>query len=446
MERVALVRFHEHLTENGLWEFFQSAYRQGHSTETALLKVSNDILGAMDSQNVTLLIMLDLSAAFDTIDHGILLHRLSERLGIKDAALNWIKSYLSDRHQYVSVDGKSSKQTPLTTGVPQGSVLGPFLFVTYTTPIGDIVKQHGLKYHIYADDTQLYFSFSAGSKVTSDMAISKCVNCALEVRRWMLKNMLKVNMSKTEVIILGTWQQRAKLDLEHLHILDSDIAVSEKVKNLGVLLDSDMSMDKQISNVCRSANCHLRSVRAVSKYLPRDALKTAIHSSVTSRLDTANSLLAGICRCRKTQDSVTCYCKIQRLQVVQNNAARVIVNIWNSDHITPVIKNLHWLPIRERIQFKILTLVHKCLLGLAPPYLSELIKVYMPGKNLRSKDRGIVLKVPKTKLVTGGDRMYSTLGPILWNSLPAHLRRADISHESFRKSLKTHMFKQAYGG
>ncbi len=145
-----------------LHELLQSAYKKAHSTETALLKVQDDLLMKKDTQHVSILILLDLSAAFDTIDHCKLLQRLSQHIGVKGTALQWFQSYLSDRKQAVKIGEAVSDSKPLTCGVPQGSVLGPILFTIYTLPLDDILRCHGMGYHMYADDTQLYLSFKAG--------------------------------------------------------------------------------------------------------------------------------------------------------------------------------------------------------------------------------------------------------------------------------------------
>ena len=158
VERVVVVRLNQHLTKNGLHEILQSAYKQNHSTETALLKVQNDLLMAIDIYRGAVLILLDLSAAFDTIDHTILLHRLHE-LGIRDAALDCFKSYFSQRRQSVVINGTRSSHRNLSFGVPQGSVLGPILFTLYTTPLGAIARKYQLNCRRYANDTQLYMAF-----------------------------------------------------------------------------------------------------------------------------------------------------------------------------------------------------------------------------------------------------------------------------------------------
>ena len=143
-------------------ETFQSAYKEFHSNETALLRVHNDILCSLDQNKSVILLLLDLSAAFDTVDHAILISRLSNRFGVKGTALAWFKSYLTSRQQFVNVKDGMSSRRPLLRGVPQGSVLGPLLYLVYVyiAPIADIIKNHDLLYHLYFNDTQLYISLN----------------------------------------------------------------------------------------------------------------------------------------------------------------------------------------------------------------------------------------------------------------------------------------------
>ena len=155
IERAVAFQLNDYLTVNGLNEVFQSAYKKNHSSESALLRVTNDILRAIDDNSSTILLLLDLSSAFDTVDHSILLNRLEHRFGMKDTPLNWFRSYFSNRKLCVSNRESTSSCRNLEFGVPQGSVLGPILYVLYTAPLGDILREHGVKYHLYADDTQM---------------------------------------------------------------------------------------------------------------------------------------------------------------------------------------------------------------------------------------------------------------------------------------------------
>ena len=155
-EKMAMKRLYGHFDENNLREPLQSAYRPGHSTETALVKVFNDCLTMIDKKQCVLLVLLDLSAAFDTVDHSVMLQRLEKLFGVTGSALEWLRSYFSERFQRVVVGDSSSKPVELTTGVPQGSVVGPGAFSAYTKPLGSIIREHESDLHLYADDTQLY--------------------------------------------------------------------------------------------------------------------------------------------------------------------------------------------------------------------------------------------------------------------------------------------------
>ena len=169
IERIVCVQLVNHLDKNGLYEVFQSAYRQLHSRETALLRVQNDILQAVDSRGGAILVLLDLSAAFDTINHEKLIRTLDIYCGIRGDPLKWFLSYLKVRAQSVQIGSTFSREQNLLFGVPQGSVLGPVLFTIYTTPLGRIIQRHGLTYHLYADDTQLYMAFKPSDGFPSVM-------------------------------------------------------------------------------------------------------------------------------------------------------------------------------------------------------------------------------------------------------------------------------------
>ena len=176
----------EHVARSGLYPLLQSAYRAGHSTETALLKMQNDILLAMDRQHVTLLVLLDLSAAFDTVDHRVLLRRLEVTYGITGTALQWFRSYLTGRTQRVYINQTYSDDFPLPHGVPQGSCLGPLLFTMYASKLFEVVKNHLPNIHAYADDTQIYLSFKPDSTAGEQEAITALQDCISDIRSWMI--------------------------------------------------------------------------------------------------------------------------------------------------------------------------------------------------------------------------------------------------------------------
>ncbi|XP_073702519.1 uncharacterized protein [Garra rufa] len=412
--------------QNNIFEEFQSGFRPHHSTETALVKITNDLLLASDQGCVSLLVLLDLSAAFDTIDHDILIDRLQNYTGIQGQALRWFRSYLSDRYHFVYLNGESSQLSPVKYGVPQGSVLGPLLFSIYMLPLGNIIRKYGISFHCYADDTQLYIS----TRLDETSNLAKLTECVKNVKDWMTNNFLLLNSDKTEILLIG--QKNSTQNLLNCNLqLDGCTVISSTVKNLGVILDSNLSLENHISYVTKTAFFHLRNIAKLRNMLPVSDAEKLVHAFMTSRLDYCNALLGG---CPASS--------INKLQVVQNAAARVLTRSRKYDHITPILQSLHWLPIRFRITYKILLLTYKALNGLAPAYLTSLLLRYKPSRSLRSQNSGLLV-VPRIAKSTKGGRAFSHLAPKLWNSLFDNVRGSDTL-SMFKSRLKTHLFSQAF--
>ena len=221
LEKIVAKRLNAHIEEHLLSNHVQSAYKRFHSTETALLKIHNDIICNMDNGKVTALTLLDLSASFDTIDHATLLERLHGHFGISGTVMQWFKSYISNRQQHVHIDGSLSCPQDVHFGVPQGSVLGPFLFCLYTTSISKIITTHDVSHQMYGDDTQVYIELSQSD---THKSISSLSDCLTDISIWMKSSKLKLNSDKTEFIIIGTKQQRHKLSNHFpVKLLDNDI-------------------------------------------------------------------------------------------------------------------------------------------------------------------------------------------------------------------------------
>ena len=201
----------QHISDNNLMEAMQSANKSGHNTETALVKVKADLPHATNHQEVVCLVLLDLSLAFDTVDHYLLLQKLEDCIGIKETALEWIRSYLTGRTQKVSIGSVMSSPVTLTSGVPQGSVLRPYLFTLYTCQLGTICIKHDINYHLYTDDQQIYLSFKLVKSGDKENCRRRLEACIAEIREWMTANMLKLNDDKSELIIFGTKQQLTKI-------------------------------------------------------------------------------------------------------------------------------------------------------------------------------------------------------------------------------------------
>ena len=423
IEKVVANQFTNHLKDNNLLEDFQSAYKQFHSTETALLRVSNDILRSIDNKQCVALTLLDLSAAFDTIDHNILLKILKNNLGIRDTALHWFKSYLMNRTQCVSIDNAQSEPLDLPYGVPQGSVLGPLLFCAYTTHLGNIINRHNLQYHIYADDTQIYISFKVKD---SQNAIQMLEHCIAEIRTWMAENKLKLNDDKTEFILISS--PHNSTEINHLKIkIGEETVTSSSARNLGVVFDSLFNMETHITSVCQSCYFHLRNIGTIRPFLNNDIAAQSIHLFATSKLDYCNSLIANL-----PEKSIS------SLRKVQNTAVRIITRCDIKDKITPHLKELHWLPIHLRIEYKISLFTFKILNGLAPQYLCTLLNFKTTPHSLRSESKK-ELVIPRARTTSYGDRAFSVIAPKLWNELPEDIRDETLL-KSFKSKLKTYLF------
>ena len=247
-----------------------------------------------------------------------------------------------------------------------------------------------------------------------------------EIKEWMSNNYLKLNDAKTEFIVFGSTQQRRKVTIPSLNVGGTIIAAVDQVRDLGLLLDTGMSMDAHIRNCTRLSVFHLRNIRCIRKYLNLHATKQLVHAFITSHLDMFNASLFGLPQSR-----------VAKLQKIQNAAARLVTGARSSCHITPILKELHWLPVKQRIVFKLLITTYKVLNGLAPEYLLELIQRHVPRRSgLRSNQMLNLLEVRSRR--SWGDRAMSIAAPRVWNSIPNHIR---TSHNlaTFKTAAKTYL-------
>ena len=320
------------------------------------------------------------------------------------------------------MDTCSSRTHKIKCGVPQGSILGPILFNLYMLPLGDVIRRHGIDFHSYADDTQLYIAVSPDDLEP----VNTLLNCILDINSWMAENFLQLNQDKTEVLFIGPEDKR-----EIISSKMQNFKPSQCVRNLGVLFDSELNFIPHIKNVTKTGFYHLKNIARVRPFLSPASTEVLMHAFISSRLDYCNALLSGLPK--KT---------ISNLQLLQNSAARVLTRTRGREHITPILKSLHWLPVRFRIDFKVLLVVYKCLNGLGPSYLSDMLLRYEPSRTLRSSGTGLLM-VPKIRTKTHGEAAFQHYGPRLWNSLPETLRAAETVGV-FKKRLKTHLFTLAF--
>ena len=427
IERLCLARMVPHIAATGNFNPLQSAYRKQHSTETALLKILDDLNKVVNSKKTAALVGLDLSAAFDTIEHDILIERLRTVFGVSGEALMWIETYLRGRKQYVMAGGERSTHSECDFGVPQGSVLGPFLFSIYVSPIVDIIAAHGVQFHQYADDTQLYLA------IQSEEDLARLEKCTLAVRDWFTENGMLLNPDKSEVLLVASQRKVKKVEPgSGVSVAGTKIAYSETLKSLGVTLDQSLTFDQHVQGVVKASNYHIRALRHIRPMLDREVANTIACSIVSTRLDYCNSLLYG-----------TKVSNIKKLQRVQNSLARVVACSNLRDHITPVLKELHWLPVKQRIEYKVALVTHKILATGQPPYLAELVSAYKPGRpGLRSATK-CQLTIPTGLGTTAGQRTFTSAAEDVWKHLPLHIKSAKCL-TIFKTRLKTELFKTAF--
>ena len=274
-------------------------------------------------------------------------------------------------------------------------------------------------FHFYADDTQLYLSFDSLSGEGQASAVHSIEACASDIDEWMKLNKLKLNSDKSELLVISS-KYRPRPSLDSISISEQVVKSSVSARNLGFIVDDSLSLEEHVHSISKSCYYHIRRIAKIQKY-----------AFITCRLDNGNALLYGLPKYL-----------IQRLQAVQNCAARLVACKPRYARATPILRELHWLPVESRIIFKILLLVYKSLNNLAPAYINSLLKNYKPSRNLRSVDQGL-LTIPRSNQRTYGDRAFSVAAPKLWNALPLDIRNSG-SITLFKCKLKTFLFKKYY--
>ena len=381
-----------------------------------MLRVCSDFLKAADTRRVTLLSSIGMSAAFDCVDHSILMQRLQSTVGLFGVVLDWIKSFLSDLAQQLSTIGDAGRFFRRASSLVLARAL---LYILYTADLANVVAKHGLSLHQYADDCQ--HEHSSWWRPSCCKLLSTCL---VDVEAWLKASRLRLNPAKIQVMWLGSQHLLlSRLDIVHVLILSSCIGVQNTARDLGVL-------GEHVASVSRSGYYQLRQLRTEVRCLSEDATKTLVQAFTVSRLDYCNALFLAS---RTVFPPAICAercCKVPTLL----------------QRYSPVHRQLHWLPLRQRVVFKIATLVYRSLPGHAPWYLADDCQLVTDARArlLRSTDTR-TLTVHRT-FSCFGDRTFAAAVTKLWNSLPSDLRKADLSYSRFRQSLKTFSFGQSdYG-
>ncbi len=290
-------------------------------------------------------------------------------------------------------------------------------------PLSQIMRKNQIAYHSYADDTQIYLALSPNDYSPID-SLCQCID---EINSWMCQNFLQLNKEKTEVIAFGNKDEVLKVNA----YLDSrGQTTKNQVRNLGVILETDLSFSSHVKAVTKSAYYHLKNIARIRCFVSSQDLEKLVHAFITSRVDYCNGLLTGLPK--KT---------IRQLQLIQNAAARILTRTRKSEHITPVLRSLHWLPVTFRIDFKVLLLVYKSLNGIGPKYMADMLTEYKPNRPLRSLGSS-QLEIPRVH-TKQGESAFSYYAARSWNQLPEEIKCAKTL-ATFKSGLKTHLFSCAF--
>ena len=417
-EKLVYNQLYEYLNSNDLLAPSQSGFRSLHSTATALLKCTNDWYSSLDVGKHVGVIFVDLKKAFDTVDHKILVQKLAH-YGIHSSELMWFKSYLSNRSQFTRVNGVDSKVQNIDIGVPQGSCLGPLLFLLY---INDLPKiTNNAKVYMYADDTSLSLQNHSMSQL--NRALNQDL---LALDKWLRGNKLSLNVAKTHSMVISTKRKLAILKNQaeqlHLHIRHNDLDVVQCTKYLGVHIDNTLDWKNHIQEVSKKISRSLGLIRYAKRFLPFESLKNLYTGLVDPHFRYCCAVW-GVCGLTE----------LQQLQKLQNCAARIITGSNFDAPSKPLIMGLGWKTIEELIQYETQVLVYKARNGLAPQYLFDMLVANYSEATYNLRNTATDLKLPKRNS-SNGQKGFSYKGSKMWNSLPTESKLAP-NLASFKTSL-----------
>ena len=325
-----------------------------HSTETLSLLVTDQIYRAIDEKEVTAMVLIDLSKAFDSICHSTLLNKM-HNIGTSGPALERFESYLLDRCQRTRIGPSLSSPLPVSHGVPQGSILGPMLFTVYMNDLPNSVSNCNVE--SYVDDTKLYLSFTL---LDLDSGLAQISEDLQQVAGWCCLNKLLINPGKTKFMLFGVSQYLSKITNPRLFFLGKVLSPVSPCKDLGITLDSTMSFNDHIKSLTSSLLSTLCQINRVRHLFDKKTLLIILNSLVFSKLFYCSSVWSG-----------TTKQNIHKLQLIQNFAARILTNNRKFDHISPVLRDLGWLSVTDMLTYRDLVMMFKCLNGFVPPYLNN---------------------------------------------------------------------------
>ena len=421
IERVVNKRIDTHMEKNCLHNKRAFGYKKHHSTETMMLGVVNDVLTGFEDDKCTVMIFLDLSAAFDTIDIDKLTEILEEEIGLGGTALKWCKSFLTNRTQRVKINGQYSDKLEVKYGSVQGSVLGPKFFNIYVRSQPKVFLNCGFETSSFADDSNGMKTFSI--KFQYNVLKNDVATCVNNVVQWMNAQFLKINPDKTEIILFHPDWMKSQVIIGGTMIGGECIRFSQLVKNVGVWLDCNMNLNMHVNKIVAQCYRLLRNLGRVRNLISVKDTETLVHAVISSRLDHCNSILINISKSN-----------LFKLQKVQNAAARLVVRGKKRQSMSGVLHDLHWLRVESRIIFKLLLIVHKCIRG----QCSSNLNIQYKSHCCRPQEEMMLATKPMNSKY--GRRTFDYVAPRLWNALPTHVR-CEEDVDRFKTMVKTILFE-----
>ena len=415
LERIMYNRLYDHLIQNNLLYHKQFGFQRGHSTEHAVVDLVDKILKGFDQNNFTLGVFIDLSKAFDTVDHNILLQKL-EYYGVKKSYLKWFKSYLSERKQGVSYPNGISKLKNIICGVPQGSILGPLLFLIYVNDL--YLSSKLLNFILFADDTNLFLTGKNLKTLFSTM--NKELNYVTD---WLKANKLSINISKTQYILFMKPSQtdNIPLKLPNLKIDRSSIKRARSTKFLGVIIDEHINWKEHINLIKSKVSKNLGVMYKTKNFLDQNCLKKLYFSFIHTYLNYCNMAWASNFKTH-----------LKKLYTTQRKASIIIMNKDIHAESRPLMKNLSILNVYQINIFQIVLFMYKLKNGKLPKVFRTQFSCINHKYWTRYSVNNYV--IPRTKL-RKTDFALTHRGPELWNQIPHDMKSLE-SFETFKSRLK----------
>ena len=422
LEKLMHKRIYKFLIKNNIIYNLQFGFRQNYSTNLALVELLENIRHSLDNGEYTIGLYLDLSKAFDTVNHNILLNKL-DHYGIRGHTLAWFESYLTNRKQYVLVDNNKSELGKITTGVPQGSVLGPLLFIIYMNDICNVIKNNTAKLMLFADDTNLFISGKNPIQIKNDMEAE-----AKNLQEWFKANKLTLSIEKTNFSLFHQPQKKIPKECDEIHIGDKSIKRVNSVKYLGIIIDDKLNWSAQVNQVCEALMKLTSSFKIIKHYVPEKCKRQLYYAYVHSKIKYGLEVYGH-----------TSKTNINKIQKLQNKILKIL---FNKDWYTPTLalhKELNLLQVQEIFYQSLLTLVHKQRKKLLPEMFNDYFHTRneLNNINVRTSNKLNVIKTNTSQ----GDKMLKTKGAYLYNSLPDSIISINNTN-NFKNKVKQHFISE----